>query len=329
MKTFLSGRKKVFVCVAAIVLLIAVAAVLLLLPKVGAQVPPGTPATQVTSAPQSTKVEAEPGEMTLSIFSCYLGTTMEEVMARSTLAVTGTVEEILPARRIATASHTGDTVTDVRLRINEVLRGEADEVITVRLSGGRFAGQLEVYEDEPILTTGKEYLFFLFQPHMGGQYAQGDFYYIVRTSEGAYERIEATELEQEARAQLAQGDKVFASCESVEQGEKFLRNLASEKIKFTSIFSVEQIEAPTGRLPSDTVFSLDTLREGLVVFNQKNPIDTGLYRREAEEGLKKSLESQGITQEEYDQEMAELDIYATYMTEDEVYAREPKEKKVT
>lgn len=65
----------------------------------------------------------------------------------------------------------------------------------------------------------------------------------------------------------------------------------------------------------DTAFQLDALAAEMEVINREHPVDPGWVRRELEEALEGNLERGMITQEEYEEGYADLERYATVMTD--------------
>ena len=138
---------------------------------------PGTEETPMEAEPE---LEEEPMEAVAAPpEACYPDEPMEDVVARSSLAVSGKITACSERFGIK-PTFGGDPMPyyDWTFTIEETYRGESEtDTITVR------TGQdLEAY-----LSVGDSVLLFLYQPHMGGGYnAEGDYYYIASVVNGIY-----------------------------------------------------------------------------------------------------------------------------------------------
>lgn len=185
---------------------------------------------------------------------------LDDLLSLSEVAVVGTVTGYSDAFQIKNVSGQIANFTDCYFELTNILKGSlSSDFITIRLSGGAVGNYEEIYEGEPNLEKGKEYLLFLYQPGRGGGYnTEGDYYYVLGASQGVF-----TETE----------DGVFIS-----EFEDSVR--------------------------------LDDFASVAVALSDENA-DGNYFRNEYIENQKINLESGVITQETYNELMANIDKYAT------------------
>ncbi len=111
---------------------------------------------------------------------------LDDLVGESSLIVRGKVEA---SSVIQVESPQGGVTnfTDYSVAVTETIRGEEQEQVTVRVRGGLTGNLNVVNEDSPELLPEGKYLFFLYQPGMGGGFnTEGDYYYITGVYQGAY-----------------------------------------------------------------------------------------------------------------------------------------------
>ncbi|MCA1321615.1 hypothetical protein LC085_17045 [Bacillus tianshenii] len=85
--------------------------------------------------------------------------TLADLVDKSDLVVIGTLDEELGAYQPFDGED--DTFTDAKIHINQVLKGDAKDIIISQYGGVRPDGKVEVFHDVPILKKNKKQLFFL------------------------------------------------------------------------------------------------------------------------------------------------------------------------
>lgn len=197
---------------------------------------------------------------------------LEDLVRESGLIIRGTVESIDDSIQIMSVGGGVTNYTDYNVRVEEVVYGESVETVAVRIKGG-IAGNLEVICDyAPTLEEGKEYLLFLQQPDRGGGYnTLGDYYYVTGSRQGAYE----IEVPANTAGKTAETMTVKQQAGTMESTFAQLTN---------------EIQSYRSELPENYVYS---------------------SKEEFMNNLQANLESGFISQEEYDELLAETEQYAT------------------
>lgn len=189
----------------------------------------------------------------------------DDLIRESSLVIHGKISGQSEAFKIVPVFGDSPSIfTDYYVEIFDVLRGEVGDVtqpISVRVQGG-IADDLEVVaEDAPEFTVGDEVLLFLYQPNMGAAYnTEGDYYYVLGLSQGAY-------------------------------------------------FKEDNTDTYSTELNIDIVLS--EFAEEINALNEEFPIDENNEYNTLIENLKKNIETGFITQEEYEDFVAETHEYAT------------------
>lgn len=145
--------------------------------------------TAVMEASAANSADEEPQRIVIS--SSMPAITMEDLVERSALIVSGTItEKSLP---LSIRSASGDQIsvfTDWTLTVDTCYRGELpeNEALKIRVQGGRNAKLIVENENAPDFCVGDTVLVFLYQPHMGGNFntAEEDFYYLTGMLQGAF-----------------------------------------------------------------------------------------------------------------------------------------------
>lgn len=107
--------------------------------------------------------------------------TIEEWAERSDLIVHGTIVDVSDPYEIESVAGERSIFTDYMIEPQTVLRGNTKEdMITLRMHGGRLGRKETIVEDNPDISVGDEAVFFLWQPNMGGGFntAGNDYYYL-------------------------------------------------------------------------------------------------------------------------------------------------------
>ncbi len=220
-----------------------------------------------------------------------------EMMETSTLVVYGEVSKICEPALIEWVDGGECHVTDVEFSVQETLRGEGGETVTVRTLGGLVDGVYEDYAETPELQEGEECLLFLYQPGMGGgMNTKGDYYYLRGLSDGVYRPA----MESNEAASL-QEEPVLVNCR--EPASQLSRPETQETAE---ISLKDQEESPAGTV----VFSLSGLKSWSEGFNRRHPVDPDYFRNTTLEAYRFNLENGTMTQEEYDRYTAQIDEYA-------------------
>lgn len=89
-----------------------------------------------------------------------------------------------------------EILSDQFAKVNKVIMGTpVSDTIVIRLRGGTVGKRTEIYEENPVLEVGKQYLLFLNRPDRGGTYhTAGDYYYVRGLHQGAFEVFENGEF---------------------------------------------------------------------------------------------------------------------------------------
>lgn len=112
---------------------------------------------------------------------------LEDLMTKSDLVMEGSVTDISEGFWVRNTSGGERIQTDYSFNVNSVLKGEAQEKVTVRMDGGSDDQEAIIYEDAPKLKIGKTYTLFLYRPQYGGgYYTKGDYYNILGMRQGVY-----------------------------------------------------------------------------------------------------------------------------------------------
>lgn len=252
-------------------------------------------------AKPSTKLSTLPeGTITSTVSGVVESYDFSRLSSRSSLIVYGRVSKIHDAILLQDSYGAVSIHTDVEIVPETVLRGTADNTVTLRLPGGLAAGQYKEYSEAPELFLDSRYLFFLYQPGMGsGVNEKGDYYYLTGMYQGVFS--EAPDRIQ----------KLTAASLKRESGDVILCNSA----RGSSLQSPQAICGIDKEISSvEAVLSLKTLEELFPSFNRENPIDKDIFRREAEDAYETNLENGIISQAEYEELLSQLDQYAKQVT---------------
>lgn len=226
-----------------------------------------------------------------------------KLSSRSALIVYGRVSKIHDSILLKDSYGGVSTHTDVDIEPQQVFRGEEEDKITLRMSGGLVDGRYTEYLEQPELLLDGEYLFFLWQPDCGaGVYAEGDYYYLIGASQGLFCAVEKQE-EKEASAWKSGEDDLI-----------FVNSIGSLPIRQLKGMDETQDIASWQVPASEAVLSLHTLERLYPAFNKEHPVGETGERQESLEAYQGNLESGFITQEEYDKFISSLDEYAQEIT---------------
>ncbi|MDO4541911.1 MAG: hypothetical protein Q4C00_03645 [Bacillota bacterium] len=140
--------------------------------------------------------EAAEAIETVAVSTSYPERTMEEMIEESSLIIYGKVTAASDPFAIK-PTNGGDAANfvDYTVTPQETYRspGTVPETVTVRIKGGLVGNVNMVCENEPELALEDSYLFFLYQPGMGGGYnTEGDYYYVLGGENGVYSGVDTS-----------------------------------------------------------------------------------------------------------------------------------------
>lgn len=118
----------------------------------------------------------------------------QDLLNQAPVIVTGYVADETSIQIAPVGGGSTAPFTDYTVEVEDVLRGSLDtgEQIIVRVQGGDSASGVGV-EDSVQFALNDEVLLFLYQPKMGGSYnTEGDYYYVLGQSQGAYRALDLT-----------------------------------------------------------------------------------------------------------------------------------------
>lgn len=244
-----------------------------------------------------------------TIVSSYLPEySMDEMIQKSTLVVRGTVRERSEPFVICGVGDLGEmTFCDNIIDVEELLRGEIEnDQVTVRMKGHPDDSR-RIYEENPSLELGQEYIFFLERQTEGGGFnTPGDYYYIIAMNQGVLEEIELSQSdigEMKSRSFSAEetGESLFVA-------QSLLSEVENNVISEEDMVDFEELEAEGGVL--DHVAEPESLFKRIEEIEEIQPSDETLSTRTYKENLATNLETGFLSQEEYDQLIAALEEYA-------------------
>ena len=199
---------------------------------------------------------------------------MDALTEKSNLIIRGVVDEICAPIQIEAVGGGITNFTDYTIQVKDVMSGTETETVTVRVQGGTTGGLEVICDEAPDLVVGKEYILFLYKPDIGGGYnTAGDYYYLTGMYQGVYE----------IGGSSSEFLKMVVPTE--------IQGVSSAQQVSVSQFTADINEAKQ-KLPRGYVYSVDS---------------------EFQSNLQANLDSGFITQEEYDQWLAESQQYATIL----------------
>lgn len=126
----------------------------------------------------------------VSVATTYPDRTLDEMISESSLIIYGTVVSASEPFAISpTNGGDASNFVDYTVSVQEDYRsdGAAPDSVAVRIQGGLVGNVNMVCENEPVLSIGDSYVFFLYQPGIGGGYnTAGDYYYVLGGENGVY-----------------------------------------------------------------------------------------------------------------------------------------------
>lgn len=115
----------------------------------------------------------------------------QDLLNQAPVIVTGSVVDASTIQIVPVGGENPAAFTDYTVEVVNALRGSLNtgEKITVRVQGEQTSNSSGVgVEDSVQFSLDDEVLLFLYQPKMGGSYnTEGDYYYILGQSQGAYQ----------------------------------------------------------------------------------------------------------------------------------------------
>jgi len=114
-------------------------------------------------------------------------TSFDDLFEQSSLVITGKVTGISQPFKIKSPSGSTADFIDYYITVSDIFRGNTDdEIIAIRTE--------IIHEPNLSLKENEEYLFFLYQPGMGGAFnTEGDYYYILGLTQGIFDIVELSE----------------------------------------------------------------------------------------------------------------------------------------
>lgn len=246
-------------------------------------------------------------EVAYTVVSKYpVSYSMDELIEESTLVIQGTVTSISEPFLIRGIGDIGDLpFTDYTITINQALRGENDNTSVIVRTEGDPADPTVIYEDDPTLELGNEYLLFLKKSDMGGSFnTEGDYYYIIGLKQGVYEKLQDVEaLSTYSKKVELKNHDYFINQEILaeEEPNKLVKQI--ETLQKSNEFQQENGV-------TEGLVDIRALENFIETAESQYPVDTDFSRKEAESNLKINLENEIISQEEYDELIKNLDVYA-------------------
>lgn len=257
-------------------------------PAVIGDVPAGSLlSTKVYDLPEDTKLVVTNGIVAAG--------TMEEMIKRSTLVVSGTVSYIHEPVYVESAQGALFIDTDVDIVPEQVFRGEAEEKITIRIPGGYIDGTYYEHPSVPELLLNQKYLFFLYRSSKGlGIYTDGGQYYLRGLSGGVF---------------VPNSDKK----------EALFANSAAVPAK-----KAKESENLTETLATDGVFSQETLTTLCDRLNRESPYDETDVAEETMKAYEGNWKGGVITKAGKVDLLTFAESFAHEITEEEAKAPDPK-----
>lgn len=228
---------------------------------------------------------------------------MDELIEKSTLVVQGSVTNISDAFIIRGVGDLGELeYTDYSVDVKQVLRGENSDKskVTVRMEGNP-ADKSVIYEDDPTLELGNEYILFLEKDTAGGGFdTEGDYYYIVGFKYGVFE----LEMDKNTKKMLSTDDNktYFVSQKMLADSHSNDRKALVQEAIDIADFVKEEV--------TTEIIELEALSKVLVDAEYTKPVQENMRSEEFKKNLKINLDNGFISQEEYDELIESLNEYA-------------------
>lgn len=197
---------------------------------------------------------------------------VEELEKSSTAVLLGKIVDKSNAFEITSVTGTTSNFTDYYLEVLKSYRGDKSEgdTVSIRLNEG-IVGNLEVIDETgPTFEIGQEYVVFLYNPGVGGDFnTEGDYYYVNGVTQGVYPYNGEDELISEFDA------------------EKDDTNADELKLR------------------------IEELKNNIQIVNEEYPVSEINLRQEIIDNLTHNYENRFITEEQYNETIEQLDMYAT------------------
>lgn len=224
------------------------------------------------SSNENNKSDSANPEYTVVVSGIVAEQSVEELEQSSSAVLLGKIVDRANAFEITSVTGETSNFTDYYLEVYEAYRGNESEgdVVSIRLNEG-IVGNLEVIDETaPSFEIGQEYLVFLYNPGVGGDFnTEGDYYYVNGATQGVYQYYGENELISEADA------------------NKEENNVDEFKL------------------------NIEDFKNDIEVINSEYPISEIDNRQEIIDNLTHNYENRFITEEQYNETIAQLDIYAT------------------
>lgn len=197
---------------------------------------------------------------------------VDELEKSSTAVLLGKIVDKSDAFEITSVTGATSNFTDYYLEVLVVYRGDKSEgdTVSIRLNEG-IVGNLEVIDETgPTFEIGQEYVVFLYNPGVGGDFnTEGDYYYVNGVTQGVYPYNGEDEL--------------------------------------ISEFDADKDDTNVDELK----LSIEELKNNIQIVNEEYPVSEINLRQEIIDNLTHNYENGFITEEQYNETIEQLDMYAT------------------
>lgn len=237
------------------------------------------------------------------IMGTLIDKSIDELMEESGLILSGTLGNKSEAFTVLSADGGTRVYTDYYIKPIKIYRESSDynlekgDLVTIRIEGGETATEIVEVEGSPEIDSGKEYLFFLYQPQMGGSFnTQGDYYYILGAQQGIFVKPENIKLA-ETKANET-NNEVFLNIAIADEEPTPKRLKEAENQAVSSDFIIEKV-----------------FEEQISAINDDTPVNVYQFKEEVERNLKTNLDNGFISQQEYDDAINGMKEYAVIVEE--------------
>lgn len=233
-----------------------------------------------TSPAGSDGGQIEESKIITQNMSCQIAQrSLDDLKKESALIAVGTITGASESFQIRAVQGGFSNFIDYSFELEEVYRGDATpgDTVSIRKEGGAVGYLNVVCHDAPELVPGKQYLLFLRRPGTGGGYtARGDYYFLTDLVQGVFQPVTPGP---DGTIAYSPASPVYSPV----TGES-IGSINPEK------FAAE-----------------------MAVYNKEHPYDPDAERTAFEDAVKRRLDNGTITQEGYDELLAESREYATVL----------------
>lgn len=205
---------------------------------------------------------------------------IDDLKETSVLIAYGTVVDKSDSFIIEAVNGTKSVFTDYYLKLSCILRGDCNcDIITIRVEGGVVGDTCVVDEAGPVFEEENDYLVFLKKPIMGWYTTEGDYYYVNGAVQGVYELSNNND------------SITVTNVNALASSEKTVYMDAESEIDSASI-------------------ELVSFADDMIEYNKENSVDEDYLKNQFLSALKQNLDNNLITQEDYDETIAQMSKYA-------------------